>query len=146
MLPKMLLLCEDVNVVGAAFYIMEFKRGRIFKDTALKDAPKSWKAGMGVVLPVEVGTYTVDAAGKDHLTLADFKRAFFQLADVHTDDVKPHRHRVDPAYRVTSEAKRLAATPQLGSKKSPIYISVLTSDSVLSLYHSTVYAHLLDLT
>ena len=30
----------------------------------LKDAPKSWKAGMGVVLPVEVGTYTVDAAGK----------------------------------------------------------------------------------
>ena len=40
--------------------------------------------------------------------------------DGHTDDVKPHRHRVDPAYRVTSEAKRLAATPQLGSKKSPI--------------------------
>ena len=41
--------------------------------------------------------------------------------DGHTDDVKPHRHRVDPAYRVTSEAKRLAATPQLGSKKSTMY-------------------------
>ena len=41
--------------------------------------------------------------------------------DGHTDDVKPHRHRVDPAYRVTSEAKRLAATPQLGSKKRTIY-------------------------
>ena len=32
--------------------------------------------------------------------------------DGHTDDVKPHRHRVDPAYRVTSEAKRVLPPPK----------------------------------
>ena len=45
--------------------------------------------------------------------------------DGHTDDVKPHRHRVDPAYRVTSEARRLTAAPLSGSQKKDdgMYIS-----------------------
>ena len=48
--PEMLLLCEDAGVIGAAFYIMEFKRGRIFKDTALKDAPRAQRRAIWLAL------------------------------------------------------------------------------------------------
>ena len=33
--PKVLLLCEDENVLGTPFYLMEFVRGRIFGSPAL---------------------------------------------------------------------------------------------------------------
>ena len=32
--PKTYILCEDLSVVGTAFYIMEFLDGRIFEDAA----------------------------------------------------------------------------------------------------------------
>ena len=35
--PKMLCLCEDVSVVGTAFYIMEFLEGRIFTDVRMPE-------------------------------------------------------------------------------------------------------------
>jgi aminoglycoside phosphotransferase (APT) family kinase protein len=38
--PKMYVLCEDLSIVGQAFYIMEFKKGRIFKDNSLSEIPK----------------------------------------------------------------------------------------------------------
>ena len=39
--PKMLLLHEDTDVVGTPFYVMEYIRGRIFKDAGLKEVPKN---------------------------------------------------------------------------------------------------------
>jgi aminoglycoside phosphotransferase (APT) family kinase protein len=33
--PKVYCLCEDDNVVGTPFYIMEFLDGRIFEDPAI---------------------------------------------------------------------------------------------------------------
>lgn len=35
--PKMFLLCEDEGVAGKPFYVMEFMKGRIFKDPALPE-------------------------------------------------------------------------------------------------------------
>ena len=43
-------VCEDDDVLGSAFYIMEFKRGRIFKDTSLKDAPKEQRRAIWLAL------------------------------------------------------------------------------------------------
>ena len=39
--PKMLFLHEDTDVVGTPFYVMEYIRGRIFKDAGLKEVPKN---------------------------------------------------------------------------------------------------------
>ncbi|RKO88431.1 kinase-like domain-containing protein, partial [Blyttiomyces helicus] len=38
--PKVYVLCEDVNVVGTPFYVMEFLDGRIFTDNLLQTVPK----------------------------------------------------------------------------------------------------------
>ena len=38
--PKMLILHEENDVVGTPFYLMDYIRGRIFKDAGLKDVPK----------------------------------------------------------------------------------------------------------
>jgi aminoglycoside phosphotransferase (APT) family kinase protein len=35
--PRMLCLCEDESVIGRAFYVMEFKQGRVLWDQALPD-------------------------------------------------------------------------------------------------------------
>jgi aminoglycoside phosphotransferase (APT) family kinase protein len=35
--PRAICLCEDDNVIGTAFYIMEFLDGRIFEDPALPE-------------------------------------------------------------------------------------------------------------
>jgi aminoglycoside phosphotransferase (APT) family kinase protein len=35
--PKAYCLCEDVSVIGTAFYIMEFLDGRIIEDAAMPD-------------------------------------------------------------------------------------------------------------
>ncbi|SNX88104.1 related to Phosphotransferase enzyme family domain protein [Melanopsichium pennsylvanicum] len=39
--PKVFCLCEDNNIVGTAFYIMEFINGRIFEDYRFLQLPKS---------------------------------------------------------------------------------------------------------
>jgi aminoglycoside phosphotransferase (APT) family kinase protein len=36
--PKMVLLCEDADIIGTPFYIMEHVEGRIFRDPTLPDA------------------------------------------------------------------------------------------------------------
>jgi aminoglycoside phosphotransferase (APT) family kinase protein len=33
-------LCEDKDVVGAAFYVMEFLKGRIFQDVRMRQIDK----------------------------------------------------------------------------------------------------------
>lgn len=33
--PKPIVLCEDKEVIGTAFYVMEFIEGRIFTDTRM---------------------------------------------------------------------------------------------------------------
>ena len=38
--PKMYVLCTDESVIGSMFYIMEFKKGRIFKAPDLLELPK----------------------------------------------------------------------------------------------------------
>jgi aminoglycoside phosphotransferase (APT) family kinase protein len=37
--PRMLALCEDVSVIGSAFYVMEHVAGRAFDDPRLTDVP-----------------------------------------------------------------------------------------------------------
>ena len=34
--PRVYCLCEDKEIVGAAFYVMEFLRGRIFQDVRME--------------------------------------------------------------------------------------------------------------
>jgi aminoglycoside phosphotransferase (APT) family kinase protein len=48
--PEMYVLCEDLSVVGQAFYIMEFKKGRIFKDASLAELPKAERRGIWLAL------------------------------------------------------------------------------------------------
>lgn len=50
--PRVRALCEDESVIGAAFYVMDFVDGRIFRDAALPQVPV---AGRGPVF---------DAAGQ----------------------------------------------------------------------------------
>lgn len=42
--PRALLLCEDPAVIGTAFYIMEFVKGRIFSDAALPSLARAERA------------------------------------------------------------------------------------------------------
>lgn len=49
--PKVLLLCQDKNIIGSDFYIMEFCQGRIFHNPALpqlseKDRRECWSAAL----------------------------------------------------------------------------------------------------
>ncbi|KAI7902361.1 kinase-like domain-containing protein [Cokeromyces recurvatus] len=37
--PKVYVLCEDCDVIGTAFYVMEFLKGRIFEDCRMLDLP-----------------------------------------------------------------------------------------------------------
>lgn len=37
--PKVYTLCEDVDVIGTPFYVMEFLKGRIFTDVRMLDLP-----------------------------------------------------------------------------------------------------------
>ncbi|WWC73783.1 uncharacterized protein I206_107755 [Kwoniella pini CBS 10737] len=39
-IPKVYCLCEDKDVVGAAFYVMEYIRGRVFTDVRLQELDK----------------------------------------------------------------------------------------------------------
>ena len=36
-IPEPIVLCEDVNVIGTPFYIMEFLDGRIFTDPRMPE-------------------------------------------------------------------------------------------------------------
>ena len=38
-IPEPIVLCEDVDVVGTPFYIMEFLDGRIFTDPCMPEVP-----------------------------------------------------------------------------------------------------------
>lgn len=38
--PEVYCLCENVNVLGTAFYVMKFVEGRIFADQRMLDLPK----------------------------------------------------------------------------------------------------------
>lgn len=44
--PRMRLLCEDPEVIGAAFYVMDFMAGRIFRDAALPDLAPAERAAI----------------------------------------------------------------------------------------------------
>ena len=61
--PKAYVLCEDTSVIGTSFYVMEFKKGRIFKDTMLRSIPKDERKFYWFAL--------IEAAAKLHT--ADFK-------------------------------------------------------------------------
>jgi aminoglycoside phosphotransferase (APT) family kinase protein len=44
--PRMMCLCEDESVIGRAFYIMEFKEGRIFWDQSLPGMTPAQRAAI----------------------------------------------------------------------------------------------------
>jgi aminoglycoside phosphotransferase (APT) family kinase protein len=46
--PKAYCLCDDVKVIGTAFYIMEFLDGRIFEDPAMPDVTPAERTEMSV--------------------------------------------------------------------------------------------------
>jgi aminoglycoside phosphotransferase (APT) family kinase protein len=39
--PRVRVLCEDESVIGAAFYVMDFVEGRIFRDATLPELPRA---------------------------------------------------------------------------------------------------------
>mmetsp|Transcript_14036 Transcript_14036/g.17035 ORF Transcript_14036/g.17035 Transcript_14036/m.17035 type:complete len:384 (-) Transcript_14036:172-1323(-) len=66
--PKMLSLCMDEGVIGKPFYIMEFCKGRIFKDNTLKEIKKEergayWKALMEVLAKIHNVDYKAAGLG-----------------------------------------------------------------------------------
>lgn len=44
--PRMVLFCDDPQIIGTPFYIMEFVEGRIFRDAALPDLSAPERAGI----------------------------------------------------------------------------------------------------
>lgn len=46
--PKAYCLCEDISVIGTAFYIMEFLDGRIIEDPAIPDVTPEERTEMSV--------------------------------------------------------------------------------------------------
>ena len=42
--PKPYLLCEDDDIIGTPFYVMQYVRGRIFRDPELKEIPAAQRA------------------------------------------------------------------------------------------------------
>ncbi|KAM8967774.1 acyl-CoA dehydrogenase family member 11 isoform 2-T2 [Pelodytes ibericus] len=48
--PRPLLYCDDVTVVGTEFYVMEHVQGRIFRDLTLSDARPAERAALYVAL------------------------------------------------------------------------------------------------
>jgi aminoglycoside phosphotransferase (APT) family kinase protein len=50
--PKAFSLCQDENVVGSDFYIMEFLDGRIFEDPAIPDVTPEERTKMYVDISI----------------------------------------------------------------------------------------------
>ncbi|KAJ1968862.1 hypothetical protein H4R35_006306 [Dimargaris xerosporica] len=60
--PKVYCLCEDVNIIGTPFYVMQFLEGRIFDDIRLLEvAPKDrhlyWKAAVQTLVQLHQVEY-----------------------------------------------------------------------------------------
>ena len=71
--PRCLALCEDPDVIGSAFYVMEYVEGRIFRDPTLPSVPRDEReaiyAEMNRVI-AELHSVDPNAVG-----LADYGRA-----------------------------------------------------------------------
>lgn len=69
---KAFVLCEDDSVIGQAFYVMEFVRGRVVRDLRLPDSdPKERAAFYDDMVRVMAALHTVD---RDAVGLGDFGR------------------------------------------------------------------------
>lgn len=69
-LPKVLALCEDPDVIGTPFYVMEYQHGRVFKDHALLEMSPNDRAEIYTAMNralVAIHAVDVDKAG-----LADY--------------------------------------------------------------------------
>ncbi|HEX4857400.1 MAG TPA: phosphotransferase [Usitatibacteraceae bacterium] len=70
--PRMLGLCEDPEVIGTAFYLMEYVSGRIFWDPSLPElAPSERKACYGEMCRVIAALHAIDPAA---VGLGDYGR------------------------------------------------------------------------
>ncbi|KAK8849604.1 hypothetical protein IAR55_004939 [Kwoniella newhampshirensis] len=52
--PKVYVLCEDKDVAGASFYVMEYMKGRVFTDVRMKELPRDerwacWKSAINTL-------------------------------------------------------------------------------------------------
>lgn len=68
-IPKMYGLCEDSNLIGTPFYIMEYVEGRIFKDRTLSGLTKQERKDIySELINILVNIHSVDisAAGLDN--------------------------------------------------------------------------------
>ena len=52
--PKTYCFCDDDNVVGTPFYIMEFLDGRIFEDPSMPDVDAKERKALYVNAPLKV--------------------------------------------------------------------------------------------
>jgi aminoglycoside phosphotransferase (APT) family kinase protein len=70
--PEMLCLCEDESVIGRAFYLMEFKQGRVLWDQSLPGMTPAERAAIYAEMNrVIAALHTVDFAAQG---LADYGR------------------------------------------------------------------------
>jgi aminoglycoside phosphotransferase (APT) family kinase protein len=70
--PRMVCLCEDASVIGAAFFVMEYVEGRIFWDGALPDqTPAQRGACYEAMVAVLAALHNVDVAAHG---LSDYGR------------------------------------------------------------------------
>ncbi len=68
--PRAYLLCEDAQVIGTAFYVMDYVEGRNFRDSALRDlSPADRRAAYDDMNRVLVALHGVDYKAKG---LADY--------------------------------------------------------------------------
>ncbi len=71
--PRTYALCEDADIIGTAFFIMDFVEGRIFWDASLPDvAPKERRALFFELVDVITRLHSIDYAAAG---LADFGKA-----------------------------------------------------------------------
>ena len=69
-MPRARVLCDDLQVLGSAFYLMDFVDGRIFWDPSLPDATPADRAAIyGGIIDAMAALHTIDPAA---VGLADF--------------------------------------------------------------------------
>ena len=70
--PRVLILCEDVSVIGTAFYLMDHVAGRIFWDPALPELPHAERGA--VYDAMNRALVALHAVRPEKVGLADFGR------------------------------------------------------------------------
>ena len=113
--PRPIAICEDVSVIGSAFYVMELVEGCIFWDATLADIPKGERRAIFYAMVDNLAA--LHALDPDSLGLADFSRSknFFarqierwtkQYRAAQTEHILEIDHLIDWLPRTVPEQER----------------------------------------